>query len=167
MKYNITLERISYMELRNRLLEHCPDLDDQTLNDTLEGATNFTEAIAAVIRSAIEDEAFAKALKERIEAMKSRLSRLEARASAKRLTAVESMKSANMQKLNVADFTASVRIAPQSVQIINQDTIPNRFLVPQPPKPDKKAILQALVEGAIVPGALLAGSKFSLSVRVS
>lgn len=167
MEYNLILERINYTELRSRLVKLYPDLDDQTLNDTLEGATNFREAIAALIRSAIDDETLVKALKERIETMRGRLSRLETRASDKRFTAMESMQSADMQKLTVPDFTASLRSGPPSIEILNEDEIPIDFLVPQPPKPDKRAILQALTEGAVVPGALLGKPKFSLSVRRS
>jgi hypothetical protein len=167
MPDNLIIERTHFLELRRRLLELYPDLDDQTLNDTLEGATNFREAIAALIRSAIEDETLSKALKERIETMRGRLARLEARASNKRLTAVESMLSADMQKLTFADFTASLRSGPPSIEILNEDKIPIDFLVPQPPKPDKRAILQALTQGAIIPGALLTEPKLSLSIRRS
>jgi hypothetical protein len=167
MPKDLIFERTNFLELRRRLLQLYPDLDDQTLNDTLEGATNFREAIAALIRSAIDDETLAKALKERIETMRGRLSRLETRASDKRLTAMESMHSADMQKLTFTDFTASLRSGPPSIEILNEDKIPIDFLVPQPPKPDKRAILQALTEGAVVPGALLGKPKFSLSVRRS
>ena len=161
----LSLERLRFTELRRRLLELYPDLDDQTLNDTLEGATNLREALSALIRSALDDESLAKALKERIEAMRGRLSRLEARASSKRVLAVENMQAADLQKLTEPDFTASVRIGPPSVDIINEDELPLDFLLPQPPKPDKRAILNALSKGTVVPGALLAQPKLSLSVR--
>lgn len=165
MTDKLTQERHRFIELRRRLLELYPDLDDQTLNDTLEGATNLKEAVAALIRSALEDETIAKALKERIETMKSRLSRLETRASSKRQVVVENMQAADLQKLTEPDFTASVRTGPPSVDIIDEDQLPLDFLMPQPPKPDKRAILGALSKGATVPGALLAKPKFSLSVR--
>ena len=158
-------ERSRFIELRRRLLELYPDLDDQTLNDTLEGATNLREAMAALIRSAIEDETLAKALKERMEAMKGRLSRLEARASGKRVLVVENMQAADLQKLTEPDFTASVRTGPPSVEIVDEDLLPIDFLLPQPPKPDKRAILDAISKGAAIPGALLAKPKLSLSVR--
>ena len=165
MPNNLVHERSRFIELRRRLLELYPDLDDQTLNDTLEGATNFKEAVAALIRSALDDETLAKALKERIDSMRSRLSRLEARASGKRVLVVESMQAADLQKMTEPDFTASVRIGPPSVDIVDEDRLPIDFLMPQPPKPDKRAILDALSKGAVVPGALLANPKFSLSVR--
>ncbi len=161
----VAFETIRFTELRRRLLELHPDLDEQTLNDTLEGATNFKEALAALIRSALEDECLAKALKERMEAMRSRLSRIDARASSKRQVAVETMETADLRKLTEADFTASIRLGPPSVSILNEDELPIDYLMPQPPKPDRRAILAALTGGAIVPGAVLAEPKVSLSVR--
>ena len=165
MSIHLDAERIRFVELRRRLLELHPDLDDQTLADTLEGATNLKAALAALIRSALDDEWLAKALKERIETMRARLSRLEARASSKRQAAVETMESTDLRKLVEPDFTASVRVGPLSVAITREDDLPLEFLVPQPPKPDKRAILDALTHGAAVPGALLAQPKISLSVR--
>jgi len=161
----IETERTRFTELRRRLLELHPDLDEQTLADTLEGATDFKEALAALIRSALEDECLAKALKDRLDQMKGRLSRLEARASSKRQVAVENMEAADLRKLQEPDFTASVRIGPPSVTIVSEDELPIDYLMPQPPKPDKRAILEALSGGAFVPGAVLSNPKISLSVR--
>ena len=64
---SVLRESINYEDLRRRLLDASPDLDERTLLDTLEVATNLQEAIAAVIRSALDDEALAKALRSRIE----------------------------------------------------------------------------------------------------
>jgi hypothetical protein len=161
----LDLERTRFTELRRRLLELHPDLDEQTLADTLEGATDFKEALAALIRSALEDECLAKALKDRLDQMKGRLSRLEARASSKRQVAVENMEAADLRKLQEPDFTASVRIGPPSVTIVSEDELPIDYLMPQPPKPDKRAILEALSGGTFVPGAVLSNPKISLSVR--
>ena len=46
-----------YNRLHERLLEQLPDIDDETIRDTLEGITDLHEMIAAVIRSALVDEA--------------------------------------------------------------------------------------------------------------
>ena len=165
MNASVRIERTRFTELRRRLLELHPDLDEQTLADTLEGATDFKEALAALIRSALEDECLAKALKDRLDQMKGRLSRLEARASSKRQVAVENMEAADLRKLQEPDFTASVRIGPPSVTIVSEDELPIDYLMPQPPKPDKRAILEALSGGAFVPGAVLSNPKISLSVR--
>ncbi len=165
MNFHLDAERIRFVELRRRILEAHPDLDDQTLADTLEGATDLKEMLAVLIRSALDDETLARALKERVEAMRSRLSRLETRAAGKRQVAVETMESVELRKLVEPDFTASVRVGPPSVAITSEGDLPLDFLIPQAPKPDKRAILEALSGGAIVPGAILAEPKISLSVR--
>jgi hypothetical protein len=165
MTIHLIPELDRFVELRRRLLATFPDLDDQTLADTLEGATNLKEALAALIRSTLEDECMAKALKERIDVMRARLTRLEARAGNKRLIALDAMQSAEMRKLVEPDFTASLRVSPLSVFILSENELPIGFLVPQPPKPDKRAILEALTQGALVPGAVLGQSKPSISIR--
>jgi hypothetical protein len=154
-----------FIELRRRLLELHPQIDEQTLADTLEGATNLREALEALVRSALEDECLTKALRERIEAMRGRLARLEARAASKRQVVVEGMSVADMPKIVAPDFTASVRTGPPGVEIVDESELPIDFLVPQAPKPDKRLILDALTRGAPVPGALLAEPKVSLAVR--
>jgi len=73
--------------LRNALLERYPDIDDETLRDTLEGLTDFSDMIAVLIRSAIEDAAMAKGLKSLLDELKERLQRLDERANRKRVLA--------------------------------------------------------------------------------
>jgi hypothetical protein len=158
-------EATNIIELRRRLLELHPQIDEQTLADTLEGATSLREALEALVRSALEDECLAKALRERIETMRVRLARLEARALSKRQVVVEGMSVADMPKIVAPDFTASVRMGPPGVEIVDESELPIDFLVPQAPKPDKRLILEALSRGTVVPGALLAQPKISLAVR--
>ena len=59
-------------------------LDHETIRDTLEGITDLHEMIAAVIRSALVDEALHWGLRSRLDNMRERLSRLEVSASKKR-----------------------------------------------------------------------------------
>ena len=165
MVVRLSREVTHFSELRRRLLEADPDIDEKTLFDTLEGATDLHEAIAAVIRSALDDEALAKALRARIEDMRQRLSRIESTAEAKREAALNAMERADMIKLTAPDFTVSIRINPPSLLITSEAEIPQEFWVPQPPKLNKKGLLDAINSGWAVPGAALSNSKISLAIR--
>ena len=52
-----------YRQLRERLVADVPEADDETIRDTLEGITNLHEMIAAIIRSALVDEALQAGLR--------------------------------------------------------------------------------------------------------
>ena len=97
--------------------------------------------------------------------MRGRLARLETRAAQKRKTAIETMETTDLRKLTEPEFTASLRLGPPSVDIFNENQLPIDYLLPQPPKPDKRSILEALTSGQIVPGAQLSQPKTSLSIR--
>ena len=84
-------ELIRYQGTKERLLAAWPEIDCETLRDTLEGITELHEIIAAVIRSALVDEALQAGLRFRVDDMKERLSRLELRAAKKRQLALEAM----------------------------------------------------------------------------
>jgi hypothetical protein len=154
-----------FSQLRQQLLQDDPNLDEQTLADTLEGATNLREALSAFIRSALEDEALAKGLRTMLEAMKSRVARLEKRAESKRSAALNIMQRAEIKKLTEPDFTASLRSAPRAVIILQEAQIPEAFLIPQPPKIDRRAVLDALIQGKRVRGATLSNGHQTLSIR--
>src|SRR5262245_3426241 len=158
-------ESFNFEDLRRRIVEADPDIDEKTLFDTLDGATNLHEVIVAVIRSALDDEAMAKALRARIEDMRQRLSRIELTVEAKREAALNAMERADMIKLTAADFTASIRINPPSLLITSEAEIPQDFWVQQLPKLNKKGLLDAINSGWAVPGATLSNSKISLTIR--
>ena len=155
----------NYLLLKKRLLDKYGDLDEETLADTLEGITDLHEMIAAVIRSALVDEALVSGLRLRMDDMKERLSRLEIRGAKKRQLAFEAMSEAGLKKLEQADFTASLRAGSPSVVIAAEGDIPQDYWVPQPPKLARQSILNALKQGVEIPGAVLSNSKPSLSVR--
>ena len=162
---NLKIESQTYQELGNRLQADFPALDHETLTDTLEGITDLHEMIAAVIRSALVDEALHAGLRLRVDDMKERLSRLELRASKKRLLALEAMTEAGLSKLEQQDFTASARARSPALIVIAEETIPEAYWLPQPPKLDRQGLLGELKRGAVIPGAELSNPKPVLMVR--
>ena len=161
----IKLELSKYRVLRNRLLAGIPDLDTETLADTLEGLTDLREMLAELVRSALEDEALAAGLSTRLSDMKARLERLEIRAKRKRQMALKTMAEADMAKLEQPDFTASLRQAAPALEVVAEDQIPAAYWKPQPFKLDRQGLLQALKSGTAIDGACLAPPQPCLSVR--
>jgi len=161
----LSFEAAKYLQLREQIVRAYPDVDDETLSDTLEGITDLHEMIAAVIRSALVDEALHLGLRSRIDDMKERLSRLELRASKKRQIALEAMSEVGLSKLEQPDFTASARAGSPALVVIAEETIPEAYWLPQPPKLDRQAILGELKRGIEIPGAQMGNLKPVLSVR--
>ena len=153
-----------YTYLRQKLFEEFPAADDETIRDTLEGLTTLHELIAEIIRSALIDEALQSGLRLRLQDMKERLSRLEARSVKKRELVLEAMSEAGLRKIEQPDFTASARACPSSLVVLAEDKVPASYWVPQPPKLDRQALLRDLKKGDI-PGAQLSNPKPVLSVR--
>jgi hypothetical protein len=155
----------SYAVLRTRLLAEIPDLDPETLADTLEGITDLREMLAELVRSALEDEALAAGLSTRLSDMRTRLERFETRAQRKRQLALKTMGEADMAKLEQPDFTASLRQAAPAIEVVAEDKIPAAYWKPQPFKLDRQGLLHALKSGTAIDGACLAPPQQCLSVR--
>ena len=149
----------------HRVDAHVGQLRELKLLDTLEGITDLHEMIAAVIRSALVDEALRSGLRSRLDDMRERLSRLELRASKKRLLALEAMTEAGLSKLEQPDFTASARAGSAALVVIAEERIPEAYWLPQPPKLDRQGLLGELKRGAVIPGAELSNPKPVLMVR--
>jgi hypothetical protein len=145
-------------------LKDYPAADEETLLDTLEGITNLHEMIAAVIRSALVDEALQAGLRTRLQEMRRRLERLEERRAKKRQLALEAMCEVGLKKLEQPDFTASARAGMASLFIISEGELPEDYWVPQPPKLDRQALLADLKRGTEIAGAQLSNPKPILAV---
>ena len=154
-----------YQWLRERLLDHLPETDDETIRDTLEGITDLHEMIAAVVRSALVDEALHAGLRSRLEDMKTRLARIEQRGTKKRQLALDAMSEVGLKKLEQPDFTASARAGSPALVVIAEDTIPDTYWLAQPPKLDRQGLLGQLKRGDVIPGAQLSNPQPVLMVR--
>jgi len=154
-----------HTELRRRLLEAEPDLDETTLLDTLEGMTDLNEAIAELVRSALIDAAYVAGLKGRIEEMRERLARLEARVENKRALALATMEEAGIARIVAPDLTITMRASAPSLRVTDEQVIPEWFWIPQPARLDKRSLTETLKAGEVIAGAELANPQNILSVR--
>jgi hypothetical protein len=95
---NLEFSAIHYRAVRDRIRTQDPEIDEQTLADTVEGLTDLHEILTAILRAALEDEALATGLKGRIAEMESRLERLQDRASKRRQIAKDVMVELDLKK---------------------------------------------------------------------
>src|SRR5262245_1538129 len=165
MSTPLRVETHRYHVVRTRLLERWPEVDADTLVDTLEGITDLHEMIAAVIRSALVDEALQAGLRSRLEEMRQRLARLEERGTKKRQLALEAMCDVGLKKLEQPDFTVSARSGMSPLLVLADNLIPEPYWLPQPPKLNRQTLLADLKRGEVIPGAQLGNPQPCLAVR--
>ena len=124
-KFVLSVETSKFLRLKQQLVAAYPRADEETLLDTLEGITDLHEMIAAVIRSALVDEALQTGLRTRLEEMRQRLARLEERGAKKRELALEAMCEVGLKKLEQPDFTASARAGLPPLLVVAEPRSPN------------------------------------------
>lgn len=151
--------------LRAMLLAELPGLDAEMLADTLEGETNLHEMVAAIARSALEDEAMVDGLVKRLDDMKTRRDRLQRRADRKRALVLRVMSEASLMKLVAADFTLSVRSGSPTLEVVVEALVPDAYWKPQPPKLDRQSLITDLKQGVEIDGVRLAPAHPHLTIR--
>ncbi len=161
----LAFSAIRYRAIRDRIKKEDPDLDEQTLADTVEGLTDLNEILAAVLRGALADEALAGGLKGRIAEMEERLERLRERAAKRRQIAKEVMIELDLKKLAAPDFTASIKAGLPSLVVLDEAAIPKIFWEPREPRLNRQGLLGELKTGNEIAGVSLSNPEPVLSVR--
>ena len=155
----------TYRAIHDRIRAQDPQIDEQTLADTVEGLTDLHEILQAVIRAALADEALAKGLKCRIAEMEDRLSRLQDRSSKRRQIAKDVMVELDLKKITAPDFSASLRPGMPALLVLNEDAVPKSYWEPGEPRLRRQVLANDLKGGAEVAGATLSKPEPVLSVR--
>ena len=156
---------ITYRSIRDRIREQDPQIDDQTLADTVEGLTDLTDILTAIIRAGLSDEALATGLKGRIAEMQGRFDRLHDRAAKRRQIAKDVMVELDLKKLTAADFTASIRPGTPALMVIDEAAVPSIYWEPRDPKLNRQGLLADLKGGTEITGVALSNPEPVLSVR--
>ena len=164
----MTLEfaAIAYRSVRDRIRAEDPTIDEQTLADTVEGLTDLHEIVAAIIRSALADEALATGLKGRVSEMQGRLERLQDRASKRRQIAKDVMLELDIKKITAPDFSVSVRPGLPALQVLDEAAVPSIYWQPSAPRLKRQELINELKTGADIEGVALSNPEPVLSVRV-
>jgi len=161
----LKLAAIAYRVIRDRIQAEDPQIDEQTLADTVEGLTDLHEIVTAIVRAALADEALATGLKDRIGEMQARLDRLQDCAEKRRQIAKDVMIELEIKKITAPDFTVSVRPGMPSLLILDEAAVPSIYWQPVAPKLNRHGLLSELKEGADIKGVTLSNPEPVLSVR--
>jgi hypothetical protein len=157
---------IAYRSIRDRIHEEDPEIDEQTLADTVEGLTDLHEIIIAIVRSALADEALANGLRGRIAEMEERLGRLRDRASKRRQIVKDVMVELDLKKITAPDFSVSIRPGMPSLLVLNAESVPRIFWQPGEPRLKRQELLTELKGGSEIEGVALSNPEPVLTVRV-
>jgi hypothetical protein len=165
MKRQLQRELAIFHQLRARLVIEFPDLDNQTLLDSLEGLTSLNETLESVVRSREEDISIAEALKCRLDGMNQRLARLRMRADKKKEIVAEAMDRSGVRKIEAPEFTISCRRTSPALLVDDESAVPEKYWKPQPDKLDRSGLITALKAGESISGAILGNGGVTISVR--
>ncbi len=168
VEFGMSLEfaATAYRAIRDRISAEDPTIDERTLADTVEGLTDLHEILAAIIRSALSDEALANGLKNRVGEMQERLDRLQDRASKRRQIAKDVMLELNIKKITAPDFSVSVRPGLPALQVLDEASVPSIYWQPGAPRLKRQELLSELKTGTEIEGVSLSNPEPVLSVRV-
>lgn len=124
------------------------DLDDQTVNDTLEGLHGDLQAKGTNVAAfCLHLEAMSEAIKEAEKKMEHRRKVLSNRAENIRAYLKQCMETAGIQKIESPQFKLQIKKNPPKTVIDDESLLPAEFMKtppPPPPIPDKKAIADFL-----------------------
>jgi Siphovirus Gp157 len=162
---NVEFAAITYRAIRDRIQAEDPNIDEQTLADTVEGLTDLHEIVAAIVRAALGDEALATGLKGCIAEMQDRLTRLQDRAAKRRQIAKDMMVELDIKKITAPDFTVSIRPGMPSLLVLDEAAVPSIYWQPVAPRLDRQGLLSELKEGGEIKGVTLSNPEPVLSVR--
>src|SRR5262245_24578973 len=162
---NLEFAAIHYRTIRDQVRAEDPQIDEQTLLDTVEGLTDLHEILAAVIRAALADQALANGLEGRIGEMQTRRDRLQERATKRRQIAKDVMVELDLKKLVAPDFTASIRPGTPALIVIDEAAVPSIYWEPREPRLNRQGLANDLKQGAEITGVALSNPEPVLSVR--
>lgn len=140
------------------------EVTPEAIADTLESITDAietkAEGYAAVIKTL---EAESLALKTEKDRLAKRQSAIDAHAKRLKEHLQAELLKVDIKKVKGSLFTVSIQKNPASLKL-DADKLPEKYFVPQPPKPDNAKVKEALKNGEVIEGAELVQTE-SLRIR--
>lgn len=133
------------------------EIDTTAYNDTVE-ALGAEIALDDVVKAIRNKQADVEAYKGEADRLTDKKRRAEAAVDGLKALLLRYLQITEQKSVKTSLFTASKGVS-KSADITDETALPAEYLIPQPPKVDKKAILAALKEGKQITGAELKESE--------
>lgn len=161
--HGINRQAVAAAELIRALGE---DADDETLvHDTVEGETGFFEAVERALNEIDECEIVAAGIVDMQKRLSDRLTRTNNRSEKLRGLIDQAFQMAEIKSHKFPTATISSKSIPRKLIVSDESQIPTRFFKPQPPKLDRKELLEALKSGEVVSGADMSNGGTTIQIR--
>lgn len=162
-------EVIWHKALRDQLIQHFGlEPDDEYLRDTLEGLTDVRQCIEKIADSINEDRILLVGIEAHFADIKARKERIELRIERHGAILLNALCEVGLSPIAMPYATIGTAKTPAKVLIEDEALIPAEYMrtpEPEPARPDKKAIMDALDGGKTVPGATKSNGGLRLSWR--
>jgi hypothetical protein len=138
--------------------------DEEAWLLSLESETDINALLTQIVRRIEDCKALVIGTKDRAEELAARRKRFEDRIESLRSLAFKMMDAADLAKLELPEVTLSVRNVAPSVQIVDEDSLPD-VACKFERKPDKAKIKELLATGSVA-GAVMTNGGKTLSIRI-
>lgn len=140
--------------------------DDQLNHDMVEGETDFFEAVEAALDKVREYQTHIVGIDGTMKGLSDRKARMEKRVSSLRGLIDQAFQLAGVSSHTFACETVSIKRVPPKLVITDESQIPSKFFKPQPPKLDRKELLEAAKGGEVL-GAHMSNGGQTIQIRSS
>ena len=142
-----------------------PNMDEETVRDSIEGQTSLHEMIAYTMMLINEDEILCAGIDKLVKDLGARSTRLQSRIDAHRNAIRRAMEVGEIKSLQTPSGTLSLRNTPRGLEILDEWLIPHEYFVPKDPELDRKKLKDDLKNGKEIPGCVLDNGSVTLSIR--
>ena len=161
--HGINRQAVAAAELIRALGEGAKD--EVLIHDTIEGETDFFEAVERALDEITECEIIATGIAEMQKRLSDRLTRTKNRSEKLRGLIDQAFQMAEIKSHKFASATITMKAIPQKLIVTDESQVPARFFKPQPPKLDRKELLDAIKSGEIIPGADMSNGGTTIQIR--
>ncbi len=155
-------------EQYNDLIDTLEGSDDcEALQAMLEGLTDAIESkVDAFLGVRNAKRAEAKAIREEINRLTERATRVEIESNRLETLLENTMNRLGIEKLKTIKFTTWMQLNPPSVIVTDESKLPESYFIPQPNKLDRRKLLEDIKNGVFVRSEIASLSQIkSLRVR--